>query len=297
MTLPSISVIVPTYNSAATIARTLDSIRAQNYPNLQVICIDGASTDVTLEIIGSYGDLVSLVISEKDNGIAEALNKGLRLITGHFVGWMASDDEFAPGALFRFVQAFAARPDADLVTGGCLRRFSDGTEITTTPPADFQSRITLVDTIEQPSTLWSAELHRRAGLLDESYSLAFDWEWWCRLNKLGAKFVAIDEVQSVYHFSETNKTSLGGRRVVREMYRVIKTYGPYRGYPADLYWFLYQTFDLRGFYDRPKEMPRWKQILLFSTLSVLYTLFSPYIVNSYNWNFASKQERGLCWYK
>jgi glycosyltransferase involved in cell wall biosynthesis len=297
MTLPRISIIVPSYNSAATMARTLESIRSQNYSNLQIICVDGASTDNTLEIIHGYSDIISTVISEKDKGIAEAINKGLRIANGDLVGWLASDDEFTPGSLHRFVTTFKEHPEVDLVTAGCLRRFSDGTDIVTTPPPDFQKRLTMVDTIEQPSTLWRMDLQRRAGFLDESFSLAFDWEFWCRFNKIGAKFIAINDVQSIYHFSATNKTSLGGRTLVREMFRVIKIYGPYRGYTADLYWFLYHMFDLRGYYDHPQELPYWKQKIFYFMINTFSKFFNQYVVYSYNWNFASKQERGLCWYK
>ena len=295
--LPKISIVVPSYNAAATIVRTLNSLARQAYPNLQVICVDGNSNDETVSLIREFGSLVAHLVSEPDGGPANAINKGFRLADGEMFGWLGADDELAPGALRHFTEVFTAHPDVDLVTGGCQRIFADGSEVITQVRSDFQEVVSFFNGIEQPSTLWRSKLHRRAGELDETYQLAFDWEWWNRLNRIGASFMATDYVLSHYHFSDFNKTSVGGRSVVREMYRVVKEYGPYRGLTADLYYSLYRVFDLRGFYDKPRNLPAWKKLVFFGTLSTLYRLFDSKVVNLYNWNFASKQERGLCWYK
>lgn len=295
--LPRVSIVIPSYNAAATIERTLGSLAQQDYPNLQVICVDGNSEDETVALIRKYGPLVAHLISEPDGGPANAINKGFRLADGDLFGWLGADDELAPGALRHFAEVFAAHPGADLVTGACRRIFADGSEVATQVRSDFQEVVSFFNGIEQPSTLWRSKLHRRAGELDETYQLAFDWEWWNRLNRIGASFVATNYVLSHYHFSDSNKTSVGGRSVVREMYRVVKEYGPYRGLTADLYYALYRVFDLRGFYDKPGDLPAWKKLVFFGALSALYRLFDSKVVNLYNWNFASKQERGLCWYK
>ena len=292
-----ISVVVPSYNAAATIGRALDSLARQAYPNLQVICVDGKSADDTLAVIRGYGPLVSHLISEPDNGPAHAINKGFRLADGDLFGWLGADDELAPGALTRFAEVFSSHPDVDLVTGGCRRHFPDGSASVTHVRDDFHATISFFNGIEQPSTLWRRTAHRRAGELNETFQLAFDWEWWNRLDSIGARFMAVEWVLSHYHFSDSNKTSVGGRSVVNEMYRVVKAYGPYRGVVADVYYLLYRAFDLRGFYDKPSDLPAWKKRVFFVTLSALYKLFDARIVNSYNWNFASKQERGLCWYR
>lgn len=299
MELPRFSLVVPSFNSAATIARTLRSLQSQNYPNLELIFVDGASRDGTLDRAEPFRPLFQHWISEPDNGQIHALNKGFRLATGDIFGWLCADDELAPGALHAAASLFAAHPDADMITGGCRRKFSDGSEVKTEPEPGGRvlERIGYFNGIEQPSTFWKAPLHRRAGELDEHLSLAFDWAWWNRLKQAGARLVTTPEVLSHYYFSEANKTSSGGMRVARQMYWVIKHFGPLRGYLADIYMFLFRRFDLHGCYDNPQTAPPLRRWCFNRTLKLLLKLFGKELIYSYNWNWASKQERGLCWYK
>lgn len=90
-----ISLITVTRNAQNTIGRCIESVAAQNYPNLEYIVIDGASTDDTLQIVGQYGAMVTHLISEPDAGIYDAMNKGIRLATGDVIGTLNADDFFA----------------------------------------------------------------------------------------------------------------------------------------------------------------------------------------------------------
>ncbi len=298
-TWPRISIVVPSRNAGATIDRALASLVNQSYPRLQIICVDGGSTDDTVHRIRAFGSAIAKVISEPDKNIADALNKGFRLATGDFFGWLCADDELAPGALFKFMEVFSLHPATDIVTGGCRRFYADGSEQITTPPVWLHNVISMKNYIEQPSTLWKRSLHERAGELDMSFNLAFDHELWCRFNRLGARFAPVPDVLSYYHFSDSNLTSQGGRKLVREMYRVTKMYGPFRGTTAHIYRFLYYTFDLKGYFDYENihTIARWKMACFRGLLAAIRTCFGKEIIENYNWNFASRQERGICWYK
>ncbi len=297
MPRPRISLVTPCLNAVATIDRTLNSIAAQNYPNFDYSVRDAASTDGTVEKIKARGALVSSFVSEKDNGPSDALNKGFAAASGDIFCYLNADDEFAPGALDAVGAFFAANPEVDVLTGGCKRVFADGSEVITQPADDYVSILPYRNHFEQPSTFWRAAIHRRAGLFDESYKLAFDWEWWNRLNRAGAKFARIPDVLSVYHFSGDNLTSRAGERTIDEMYRVTKSYAPRNGAIADVYKFLFSTFDMRGFYDKPfAQLGAPRQLVLGATLSILYALHGRTAVNAYNWNWASKQIRGLKWH-
>ena len=105
-----ISIITATYNSAATIADTLDCVKQQDYADIEHIIIDGGSTDNTLEIIKRFNH-VSIVVSEKDNGIYDAMNKGIALASGDIVGILNSDDLYAsPGILSLVAKTFEENP-------------------------------------------------------------------------------------------------------------------------------------------------------------------------------------------
>jgi glycosyltransferase involved in cell wall biosynthesis len=95
MVKTKISIITVTYNSSATIQSCLDSIASQNYQNIEHIVIDGSSTDKTLEIINNHSYKPSIIISEKDNGIYEAMNKGIKIAKNDIIGFLNSDDIYA----------------------------------------------------------------------------------------------------------------------------------------------------------------------------------------------------------
>ena len=113
-----ITIITVAYNSAATIADTLQSVAEQTHPDIEHIVIDGLSKDTTLAIVRAHGAHVSRLVSERDSGIYNAMNKGLRLATGDLIGFLNADDMFA----HRDVVASIARaaqhdPAADAVYG------------------------------------------------------------------------------------------------------------------------------------------------------------------------------------
>lgn len=94
------SIVIATYNSGKTLRQTLDSIRRQTYENIEVIVIDGMSTDDTIEIVAEYNDTVNKFISEKDTGIYNAFNKGINLATGDYICFIGSDDCYCHYGVF-----------------------------------------------------------------------------------------------------------------------------------------------------------------------------------------------------
>jgi len=113
---PLVSIITPTYNSAATLRDTLDSVRRQDYPALEHIIVDGGSTDGTLALTSDFDDRLQ-VLSEPDRGLYDAINKGLRLAKGDIVGVLNSDDFYSHNAVISRIVALMNRHNADSAYG------------------------------------------------------------------------------------------------------------------------------------------------------------------------------------
>jgi glycosyltransferase involved in cell wall biosynthesis len=290
------SIVVPNYNSGEVIERALRSLLSQNGPNLQIIVADSESRDVSRQIIERFRPQLDTVLIETDEGQADGLNKGFRFANGEFFGWLCADDELLPGALEHVAATFHEHPDADVVIGCCERVFPDGTTWTTPARADTWEIIGIQNVVDQPSVFWRADLHRRLGSLDTSYHLAFDWDFWCRMREAGARLVTTDRVLSRYFFSESNKSGNSGRGHVRESFRIVRRYGPLGGALAYVFYFLYHVFDLHGCYDRPPTCTKLKATFFVSTLAALRLIIGTKLLFSYNWHFASCQERGLRWW-
>lgn len=116
MQFPRISIITPSFNQGQFIEQTILSIINQGYPNLEYIIIDGGSNDETVDIIKKYKDNLTYWVSEKDNGQAHAINKGLRYCTGDIFNWINSDDYLEEGALFAIADGFK-EPAIDMIAG------------------------------------------------------------------------------------------------------------------------------------------------------------------------------------
>lgn len=112
-----ISIITATYNSASTIRDTLESVNAQTYPDIEHIIVDGASKDNTLDLVKKYGKRVSLIISEPDKGIYDAMNKGIKAATGDVIGILNSDDFFTSDDIISAIVFAFENNDIDAVYG------------------------------------------------------------------------------------------------------------------------------------------------------------------------------------
>jgi len=188
MTLPTITVITPSYNQGKFIQQTVESVLSQGYPSLEYIVMDGSSTDDTLTVLEPYRSRLTL-ISEPDRGQADAINKGLRRATGEIVCWLNSDDFFLPDALLTVGRYFAAHSDIDWLTADCL--IVDDVGIPIQQPIRYykkllrslpnQAYLGLTNAVCQPATFWRRSVHDRLGYLNESLHFTMDYDFWLRL--------------------------------------------------------------------------------------------------------------------
>jgi glycosyltransferase involved in cell wall biosynthesis len=180
--LPKISIIIPSYNQRAFLSRALDSLVRQKYPNLEVIVVDGASTDGTVELLQAREDIVTRWVSEPDTGQTNALNKGFALASGEILGWLNCDERYRPGALRLVGATFAQAPDLDIVFGHRVVVDQNGRELNRMRlPAIHPGNYAVYASglLFSDTTFWKTELHRRTGVLDEimcrRYGMDFDW--------------------------------------------------------------------------------------------------------------------------
>lgn len=117
---PKISIVTISYNSSKTIRDTINSVISQDYDNIEYIIIDGKSTDETIDIIKSYGDKISRLISEEDDGLYDAMNKGIRAATGDVVGILNSDDFYYTNHVVSDIAEVFTFNDVDSVYGDLL---------------------------------------------------------------------------------------------------------------------------------------------------------------------------------
>ena len=219
---PLISVVVPTLNQGDFIEQTLASIAGQGWPQLEVIVIDGGSTDATREIVEKYRHAVTHFVSEPDRGQANAINKGMRLARGSILAWLNSDDYYLPLALARAAHALGDPTRARLVYGDCLLLFeTDGTAKIARAKAFTREALTTSSLIHQPSAFWTRALWEKAGELEENYRFVLDWDWWLRAAAHCA-FEPLNQCLAVYRFHSGHKTGSGNPQRVEEIIALVE---------------------------------------------------------------------------
>jgi glycosyltransferase involved in cell wall biosynthesis len=179
--LPGISIVIPTFQQREFLVQALDSLARQDYPQLEVIVVDGGSTDGTVELL-ERSPVVSRWVSEPDEGQTQALNKGFRLASGEIYGWLNCDERYRPGALRLAGEAFAAEPDLDILFGHRVVTGKSGRELERRrQPALHPRNYALYASglLFSDATFWKKELHQKTGELDEvlcrRYCMDVDW--------------------------------------------------------------------------------------------------------------------------
>ncbi len=206
---PRISIVVPSYNQGQFIEQTLKSIIDQAYPNLELIVVDGQSTDNTVEVIKRYAQHIKWWVSELDEGQASAINKGMSHATGEILAWLNSDDCLVPGALFRVADQFNLSEDTDVVYGHRVLINEAGEDVGKwVMPSHRKFILTYADFIPQETMFWRADLWQRiGGSLDESFRFAMDWELIRRFVDADAKFKLLPVFLGQFRMHEMQKTS------------------------------------------------------------------------------------------
>lgn len=202
---PKIAIITPSYNQGRFIKETIESVLSQDYPNIEYIVIDGASTDNTVEILKSYGERIRW-ISEKDNGQTDAIKKGFEISTGEVIAWLNSDDLYLPEAVSKVVEIFKDNPGAAMVYGKSYYIDEEGGRVGEYPtgPVD-QKRLPEFNFISQPSAFLKRDAYISVGGLDEGLHYGMDYDLWARLSKkYDLKY--IDDYLSLYRLHAESKT-------------------------------------------------------------------------------------------
>jgi glycosyltransferase involved in cell wall biosynthesis len=218
----SFSILTPCLNAEATIADTLTSVRKQDVDGVEHVVVDGGSTDGTLDILRAADGQV-MFVSEPDNGLSDAMNKGIAMARNDVVGWLNADDVYLPGALRRVREAFEARPDALWATGRCLIIDGQGNEIRkgVTRYKDALLRrwsfplVLTQNFVSSPATFVRRDAFEVVGGFEERFKYSMDYDVWLKLGRRSPPIV-IDEPLACFRMAEGSLSMTGFERQFAE---------------------------------------------------------------------------------
>lgn len=256
---PKISIITVCKNSEQYIAETIESVLHQTYKDIEYIIIDGDSTDSTREIINQYIDRITLFISEPDNGMYDAINKGLQLATGEYIQVLNSDDVLITPDTIEQVAASIEKGNYDYYYGN-ITKLKDG----------YQKRVKLFQIsrklllysthgtlVSHPCLFISKELNDRIGGYDTRYRYASDFDYILRAMATGesrGKYLDLDITRFRIHSqSITEQGKIGPERLqILEQHNYFKRPWLARQFYYYLIWIYYKIINIgRGYRPAP----------------------------------------------
>jgi glycosyltransferase involved in cell wall biosynthesis len=222
---PLVSIVTPSYNMAAFLPETIDSVFSQGYPRTEYIVMDGGSTDGTVEILRRYGNRLRY-LAAPDRGAA-AINRGCESSHGSIFAWLNADDRYLPGAVSAAVRQLMAAPGVAVVYGEAYWVDRRGEILRRYPTESFDpERLSRECYICQPACFLRKSAFERAGMLDPTLQSAFDYDLWIRMSR-NYLFLRLEEHLATSRMYASNKT-LGRRsQVFAECFRVFKRHYRY----------------------------------------------------------------------
>ena len=218
--VPLFTIITVCYNSSKTIAKTIESVLNQNFDDYEYLIIDGQSTDGTVDIVESYKEKFGgklKIVSEKDHGIYDAMNKGISMAKGKLVGLINSDDYYEPGALKKVSDIYDGYEYS--IIYGMLRTLKSGTE---TGVYLKSHQFIEEDMIAHPSCFISKKIYEEFGAYSLEYPCSADYEFFLRIrNEKKIKYYPIYEIISNFSIDGASGQTKG----YMDTMRLKKNYG------------------------------------------------------------------------
>jgi len=251
MTNLSVSIITVSYNSVETINDTINSVLSQTYKNIEYIIIDGSSVDGTIELVQSFGKRISKFISQPDDGIYEAINKGVKIASGDIIGILNSDDFFCDNLVIEKIVNSFLKTDIDAVIGDV--QFVDP-EKTSKIVRYYSSRHFNPRKFKygfmpaHPSFYVKKELFERFGFYKTDYKIAADYELLIRflyINKIRYKYIEMPFV-SMRTGGVSNKSFYSNIILNKEIVRACKENGINTNYILVYSKYFSKMFELIG---------------------------------------------------
>jgi glycosyltransferase involved in cell wall biosynthesis len=236
--LPKISIVTPSFNQGRFIERTIRCILNQGYPNLEYIIIDGGSTDDTIKIIKKYEEWLTYWVSEKDDGMYNAINKGFSKSTGDIMAWSPTGDLYAPNSLHLVGEVFQKLNEVKWLSSIYKIKINEkGYETARYKINGYDRRAFMKGLnsfgmnsyarymIQQQSTFWRRSLWEKAGAkMDDSMKGAGDFELWTRFFCY-EKLYTIDEPIGIFMTHEGQESIENSNRMILEQEKAFKRIG------------------------------------------------------------------------
>lgn len=219
-----LSIITPVFNAVQTLEKTILSVLTQATAielaciELEYIIVDGGSTDGSLEVIHRYSDQIDVLISEQDQGVYDAMNKGILYATGDIIGIINADDWYTEGALATVANIFRQHPETEILYSP-IDNYLNAAYLNTFTPGELKNLL-FKFTINHPSCFVKKTVYNKLGLFDLQYSIAADYDFVLRAYLANVNFHYTDFPLACYSLNGMSGKPLSKFKQIRESWQV-----------------------------------------------------------------------------
>lgn len=223
---PLVSIITINLNNAKGLEKTIESIKSQNYKNFEYIVIDGASSDESVCIIRKNIDLINIWISEKDRGVYNAMNKGIKLSKGDYLLFLNSGDSFFENSsLYNLINV---SNDNDIVYGNLMNCKNNLNLYTSVYPNKLTFNHFFNDSLPHPASLIKKNLFDVFGHYDENYSIVSDWFFFIKVILIhNASYVHVNKIISYFELGGFSNNEIHSQKSSKERQFILKSNFPF----------------------------------------------------------------------
>jgi len=227
--MPSVSIILPTYNREHLLSRAIQSVLNQTYQDFELIIVDDGSTDDTEKVVKNFNcEIIKYIRHDKNKGLSAARNTGIRVAKGDYMAFQDSDDEWMPEKLEKQIRAFeTASPAVGIVYTGRYRIINNKKDYMpptkwTPKDSDLFNNLLKANFVAPPTALVRRECFERTGMFDEQFPAFEDWELFLRMSRYYQFKFIHEPLAIIYHQPDSISANQGA--LIKGLKQLLKTY-------------------------------------------------------------------------